>query len=141
MSFPSAESAEAAFYAAFEARDLAAMMAVWSTSETIVCIHPLAAPLNGRNPVAAGWKSIFDAAEHFQLQIEPAHEAHDATHAVRVVREFLVIGEETESRPPILATNLYQKEADGWYLVLHHASPLHVGGSPPPQHATSHVLH
>ena len=36
-------------------------------------------------------------------------------------------------RPPILATNVYRRQADGWRLVLHHASPLQVGGTPHPR--------
>jgi hypothetical protein len=47
MTFPTPEAAESAFYAAFEARSLDAMMAVWAGDDSIACIHPLAAPLNG----------------------------------------------------------------------------------------------
>ena len=55
--YPTPEAAEAAFYAAFEARNLDAMMAVWAHNDSIACMHPLAAPLNGRAAVAAGWRS------------------------------------------------------------------------------------
>ena len=129
--YPTPESAEAAFYAAFEARDLDAMMAVWAHDDSIVCIHPLAAPLDGRAAVAAGWRSMFEAAGQFRVQVEFAHEMREAGQVIRIVREYLVIGQETEPRPPILATNVYRKEADGWRMVLHHASPLQVGAVPP----------
>lgn len=131
MDFPTPETAEAAFYAAFEARSLDAMMAVWAAHEAIACIHPLAAPLNGRAAVAAGWRSLFEAAGQFRIRVETAHEIREADHVIRVVREYLVIGQETEPRPPILATNVYRRGADGWRMVLHHASPLQVGGTPP----------
>jgi ketosteroid isomerase-like protein len=131
--FPTPEAAEAAFYAAFEARSLDAMMSVWSKRDSIACIHPLAAPLNGRAAVAAGWRGLFEAAGKFRVQIETAHEMREAEQVVRIVREYLIIGEESEPRPPILATNLYRKEADGWRMVLHHASPLQAGGTPPAQ--------
>ena len=140
MKFPTPEAAESAFYAAFEARDLDAMMAVWASDDSIACIHPLAAPLNGRNAVSAGWQSIFGAAGKFRIQTESAHAIHAATQVVHIVREHLVIGQASEPRPPILATNVYRKESDGWHLVLHHASPLQVGG-PPPEHVPAHVLH
>jgi ketosteroid isomerase-like protein len=129
--FPTPEAAESAFYAAFEARSLDAMMAVWSSGDGIACIHPLAAPLNGRAAVAAGWRSMFEAAGQFRVQIETAHEMREAGQVIRIVREYLIIGQETEPRPPILATNVYRTEAGGWRMVLHHASPLHVGGTPP----------
>ena len=128
--FDTPESAESTFYAAFEARNFDAMMAVWASGNGIACIHPLAAPLNGRAAVAAGWKSIFEAAGHFQIQVEIAHEIREATQVIHVVREYLIIGQDTEPRPPILATNIYRAEADGWRMILHHASPLEVGGTP-----------
>jgi len=129
--FPTPEAAEAAFYAAFEARSLDAMMAVWGSDDSIACIHPLSAPLNGRAAVAAGWRSMFEAAGQFRVQIETVHEMREAAQVIHIVREYLIIGQETEPRPPILATNVYRREANGWRLVLHHASPLHVGGTPP----------
>lgn len=131
MSFSTPEAAEAAFYAAFEARNLDAMMAVWASGDSIACIHPLAAPLNGRAAVAAGWRSMFEAAGQFRVQVEVAHELREAGQVIRIVREYLIIGHETEPRPPILATNFFRKETDGWHMVLHHASPLQVGGTPP----------
>ena len=140
MSFPTPEAAEAAFYAAFEARSLDAMMAVWASGDGIACIHPLAAPLNGRAAVAAGWRSMFEAAGQFRVQIETVHEMREADQVIRIVREYLIIGQETGPRPPILATNVFRKEADGWRMVLHHASPLQVGGTPPARTAPI-VLH
>ena len=131
MSFATPESAEAAFYAAFEARNLDAMMAVWAHNDSIACIHPLAAPLDGHAAVAAGWRSMFEAAGQFRVQVELAHEIREAGQVIRIVREYLVVGQEAEPRPPILATNVYRREADGWRMVLHHASPLQVGGTPP----------
>lgn len=141
MKFPTPEAAESAFYAAFEARDLDAMMAVWASDDSIACIHPLTAPLNGRIAVAAGWRSIFEAAGLFQVQVEVAHEIHEANQVIRVVREYLLIGQETEPRPPILATNVFRKENDGWHLVLHHASPLQVGASAAPVRPPPAILH
>lgn len=127
MSFSTPEAAEAAFYTAFEARSLDAMMAVWAVDERIACIHPLTAPLNGRAAVAAGWRSMFEAAGQFRVQAELAHEIRGASQVIRIVREYLTIGQEVEARPPILATNVFNKQADGWRMVLHHASPLQVG--------------
>ena len=131
MPYPTPEAAEAAFYAAFEARNLDAMMAVWAHNDSIACIHPLAAPLDGRAAVAAGWRSMFEAAGQFRVQVELAHEIREAGQVIRIVREYLVVGQEAEPRPPILATNVYRREAGGWRMVLHHASPLQVGGTPP----------
>ena len=56
------------------------------------------------------------------------------------MREYLLVGQEAGPRPPILATNLYRKEGEGWHMVLHHASPLQVGDIQP-THSASVVLH
>lgn len=140
MIFSTPEAAEAAFYAAFETRNLDAMMAVWADDDSIACIHPLSAPLDGRAAVSAGWRSMFEAAGQFRIKVEIAHEIREATRAVHIVREYLVIGQEAGPRPPILATNLYRKQGEGWNLVLHHASPLQVGDIHP-AHSPSVVLH
>ena len=140
MSFPTPEAAEAAFYTAFESRSLDGMMQVWADDEQIACIHPLAAPLNGRGAVAAGWRSMFEAAGQFRVQVERAHEIREPDLVVRIVREYLTIGHEAEPRPPILATNIYHRETDGWRMVLHHASPLQVG-EPQPTRTSPPVLH
>ncbi|MEW6119776.1 MAG: nuclear transport factor 2 family protein [Pseudomonadota bacterium] len=140
MSFATPEAAEAAFYSAFESRSLDDMMRVWAHADHIACVHPLAAPLNGRGAVAAGWRSMFEAAGKFSVQVELAHEIREPEQVLHIVREYLTIGSETEPRPPILATNLFRKEADGWRMVLHHASPLQVGGEPPARTAPP-VLH
>lgn len=140
MIFSSPEAAEAAFYAAFETRSLDAMMAVWADDDSIACIHPLSAPLDGRAAVAAGWRSMFEAAGQFRIQVEIAHEIRAASQVIRVVREYLFIGQETEPRPPLLATNLYRKHGEGWNLLLHHASPLRVGDIQP-AYSPSVVLH
>jgi len=129
MSFPTPEAAEAAFYAAFEARSLDAMMAVWASDDSIACIHPLAAPLNGH----AAWRGL---AQHVRgagqfVCRSRSHMKSARPNRSSHLREYLVIGQETGPRPPILATNVYRKEAVGWRMVLHHASPLQVGGTPP----------
>lgn len=140
MLYSTPEAAEAAFYAAFETRDLAAMMSAWSDDESIACIHPLAAPLNGQAAVTAGWRSMFEAAGQFLVHVELMHEIRTDQQVIRIVSEYLTIGQETEPRPPILATNVYQHDHNGWRMVLHHASPLHVGGTPPTR-TPSFVLH
>ncbi len=140
MGFATPEAAEAAFYSAFEARSLDSMMQVWAPTEHIACIHPLAAPLNGLHAVAAGWRSMFEAAGQFRVAVELAHEIRAADQVLRIVREYLTIGFETEARPPILATNVYRRDAAGWRMVLHHASPLQAGATPPARTAPP-VLH
>jgi ketosteroid isomerase-like protein len=140
MGYATPEAAEAAFYRAFESRSLDDMMQVWAPADHIACIHPLAAALNGRGAVAAGWRSIFEAAGQFSVSVQLTHEIRDPDQVLRIVHETLTIGHEADPRPPILATNLYRREPDGWHMVLHHASPMQVGGSTPARTAPA-LLH
>lgn len=140
MGFATPEAAEAAFYSAFEARSLDDMMQVWAADDHIACIHPMAAALNGRGAVAAGWRSIFEAAGQFRVAVALVHEIREAGQVVRIVHETLTIGHDTEPRPPILATNLFRHDDHGWHLVLHHASPMQAGATPR-AHSAPPVLH
>ena len=48
-----------AFYHAFEAKDIDAMMAAWAEDEEIVCVHPGGPRLVGYEAVRAGWEQLF----------------------------------------------------------------------------------
>ena len=122
--YPSPEAAEAAFYRAFEQRDAAAMEALWLDDPGVACIHPLAAPLTGYAAVIAGWRGLLDGAGRFRVRAELLATLGEGDTIFRVVHEHLTLGNESASRPPILATNAYRKTPAGWRMVLHHASPL-----------------
>ena len=57
--FTSPQDAAQAFYQAFEAKDVDAMMATWADDEEIVCVHPGGARLVGYEAVRASWERIF----------------------------------------------------------------------------------
>ena len=59
-----------AFYQAFEAKDLDAMMATWAEDEEIVCVHPGGTRLVGYDAVRPGWEQLFagDARLTFRLE-------------------------------------------------------------------------
>jgi uncharacterized protein (TIGR02246 family) len=120
--FYSAEEAEAAFYRAFERRDLDAMMAVWADEASIVCVHPGGPMLIGREAVRASWEQILagGGAMSFAVQ-EVRREIRDRL-AVHVVQEHIRAGDERPG-PPVLVTNVYRLTDHGWRMILHHASP------------------
>lgn len=44
--------------------------------------------------------------------------------SVRVVRENItVLGDDEQPTQPVVATNIYRRDREGWRLLLHHASP------------------
>lgn len=128
--------AEQAFYTAFERADAEAMHAVWDTGEDIECVHPLGARLRG-TAVHEGWREMFaDAARlAFHLSDRRAYEQGDLT--VHLVLENILFPDGKAEPLQILATNVYRRDADGWRMVLRHASPA--PGAPPVEPARGSV--
>ena len=115
-------AANAAFYAAFNARDLAAMEALWSSQAPVTCVHPGWNVLRGRAAVLESWRAILGnpqqpkivgAAERAQLLGPPGSSA-----------AALVVGRELVGGSPIVVTNAFVREGAAWKLVHHHASPV-----------------
>ncbi|OBS08317.1 YybH family protein [Acidihalobacter prosperus] len=116
------EDAERAFYEAFVARDTDAMMRVWAHSDAIVCIHPGMGRLKGVEAVRASWAELFGAsrAAPARLQIQPLSRTRSQRVAVHaVIERFATEGESGL----VFAVNAFHRDAAGWHLVSHHASP------------------
>lgn len=130
------DDVEAAYYDALARGDVEALMALWAEDEEIVCIHPNAPRLVGHAAVRASWEAIL---EHGGLHLRPTrlHAAQNLMTAMHsVVEEVGKLPPDVDAPPDahVLATNLYLKTAQGWRLVLHHASiaPGAPGGEVPP---------
>lgn len=126
------QQAEQAFYKAFEAGDLAAMMQVWDTAADICCIHPMGKALTGPAQVSEGWAGIFSSGQTLEFTLEPLHWQVQGDLAVSVLHEHIRVRGDARPRPPMLATNVYRRRGDGWRLWLHHASPAVVEVSTDP---------
>lgn len=120
-SYHTPKEAEAAFYAAFQERNLDAMMAVWASDQDIVCVHPAGSMLIGREAIRASWEEIFRHGPEMKFVIDERALAHDASVAMHVVQEHIRIAQEMQ--PPVFVTNVYRRTDQGWRMVLHHASP------------------
>ena len=121
--YATARQAEAAFYRAFEAADLDAMMEVWAVEEDIVCVHPKGPLLCGRRAIAESWERIFNSGTGMRFVITTAQHSIGVTLAVRCVRENIRYGPELSQHALVFATNVYRLTAQGWRLVVHHATP------------------
>lgn len=109
--------ANAAFYAAFASRDLAAMADVWADDNGVSCIHPGWNVLRGRVAVLESWESILANPAQPRVVAGGAQATVMGEGAVVVCRE-LVGGN------PLAATNVFRREGDAWKLVHHHAGPV-----------------
>ena len=113
--------ANQAFYDAHEARDLAAMAAVWEHSDRASCTHPGWPILRGWPLVEESWRRIFSGAGRNQFILTNISvEVHGDAGWV-TVDENLVDEGRTGT---VAATNVFVRNGDEWKLVVHHGSPV-----------------
>jgi ketosteroid isomerase-like protein len=132
--FASAVAAEAAFYEAFSTADLAAMMAVWAVAVDIVCIHPSGPRLEGIDEIQRSWSSILADGMPRSFALRGRLVMGTADLRIHTLEENITVPGTAFVAPPVLATNVYQRLHDGWYMILHHASvaPNAIGSGPGP---------
>ncbi len=116
-------AANAAFYEAFEARDMDAMSDAWEHSDRVSCVHPGWAVLRGWGPVAASWFALFGGPQRLQFILtDEVVQVAGGTGWV-TVDENLLDGEEVAGT--IAAINVFVRSDDGrWRLVAHHGAPV-----------------
>lgn len=114
-------AANTAFYEAHEARDLAAMQAVWEHSDRAVCIHPGWPILRGWEAVEESWRRILHGPGRNQFIVTNV--------AVEVVGDIAWVTCDENLVAPgvtgtVAATNVFVRNGDRWVLVNHHGSPV-----------------
>ena len=122
MSFHTPQDAEAAFYTAFESKNIVDMMQVWSSDSAIECIHPMGNRLVGRQAIEDSWRQVFRNESEMLFNIEDAHYMQSSMIAVHVVSEKIALARKPDTPTTVIATNVYQLTDHGWKMVLHHAS-------------------
>ncbi len=113
---------EAAFYKALEQADLDAMMDVWADVDNIACVHPMGPRLEGPGEISESWRRIFQNGAKMRFRISDVQALSDGDVAVHVLHENITVASR-DGESTVLATNVYRRIDDGWYMVLHHASP------------------
>jgi uncharacterized protein (TIGR02246 family) len=122
----SVDDVETQFYEALQRGDLELLMSLWSDDDDIACVHPGGPRVIGHAAVRASFDAIFanGAIPVLPQQVRRVENAGCAVH--HVLERVDIAGAEGTQTGWVLATNVYLKTAQGWRLVLHHASP----GSP-----------
>ncbi len=113
-------AANAAYYRAFAARDLAAMEGIWA-EDAVTCVHPGWPALIGRAPVLASYRDIFRNTSQEAVTAREERLLLDGSDG----RVFCV---EEVGGGLLLATNWFKLVDGRWRLTHHQASPL----APPP---------
>ena len=122
--------ANARFYRAFEALDIAEMDRVWVHGEHVKCVHPGWPLLTGWEAVRESWETIFTNTEEMRFTLSNVSAVVGGEQAWVTCTENIlseVAGRVTVTA--ILATNLFERDGGGWRLVHHHASHI-LGGGP-----------
>ena len=120
--FTSPQDAALAFYRAFEARDIDAMMAAWAEDEDIVCVHPGGPRLVGYDAVRGGWEQLFAGDTELSFKLDEIVVIETVGLALQSAIEHVTLGEEPKPRGAAIATNIFLRTPSGWRLVVHHAS-------------------
>lgn len=115
--------ANAAFYEAFEARDLDAMSDVWEHSERVSCTHPGWATLRGWGAVSGSFLVLFRSPGALQFILTNVAAVVAGDLAWVTVDENL-LGD--QGGGTIAALNLFARaDGDGaWRMVVHQGSPV-----------------
>ncbi|MDE2402564.1 MAG: nuclear transport factor 2 family protein [Burkholderiales bacterium] len=118
----SADDTEATFYDALQQADLDRLMSVWSDDDEIACVHPGGARVVGRGAIRSTFEAIF-ANGPVQVTLQQVRRLESGGCAVHHVMERVqAMSPEGLQTAFVLATNVYLRTAQGWRMVLHHAS-------------------
>jgi ketosteroid isomerase-like protein len=121
--FTSPSDAALAFYQAFEARDIDAMMAAWAEDEDIVCVHPGGTRLVGYEAVRAGWEQLFAGDARLSFRLDQVVMIETVGLAMQSAVEHVSLGSDGSPRGSAICTNVFLRTPSGWRMVMHHASP------------------
>jgi ketosteroid isomerase-like protein len=127
-------AANAAFYSAFEARDLDAMADVWERSERASVTHPGWPRLSGWGRVAGSWDAIFRHTPYIQFVLTDERiDVVGDTAWVSLDENILQSagapagdpgGDAPLAGARVAATNVFVRDGRDWRLVVHHGSPV-----------------
>jgi ketosteroid isomerase-like protein len=121
--FTTPQDAATAFYRAFEAKDIDAMMAAWAEDEEIVCVHPGGPRLVGFDAVRLGWEQIFAGETKLLFRLDELVVLETVGMALQSAIEQVTVGDNPTPRGTAIASNVFLRTPSGWRIALHHASP------------------
>jgi ketosteroid isomerase-like protein len=117
--------ANQAFYRAFETLKIEEMEKVWAKDSDIQCGHPGWRILRGWGPVMESWKRIFENTPSMKFTLTDVRvEMRGELAWVTLYENLSSSIEGQQFTAAILTTNIFQKTAAGWRMILHHGSSV-----------------
>ena len=117
--------ANSRFYEALGNRDLELMDKVFVHDERAGCTHPGWVMLRGWEAIRQSWENVFDPEDKLDIKL------HNITVDIKgdaacltCVQELTYIGREPVMMNVSISTNIFERTASGWLMVIHHASPV-----------------
>ncbi len=129
--YTSPQDAALAFYQAFEARDLDAMMAAWADDEEIICVHPGGPRMVGYDAVRTAWEQLFSGDVKLTFRLDEIVVIETVGLAMQSAIEHVSTSAGT-ARGTAVATNVFMRTPSGWRVVCHHAAPVAALVTTPP---------
>ncbi len=118
-----ADATETAFYEALQSGNIEKLMACWADEDDIVCVHPGGPRLVGAGIIRAAFDAMFanGTIQAYPEKVRVVDSMGASVHSV--LERIAVLTDEGPRHVYVIATNVYQKTAQGWRMVAHHASP------------------
>lgn len=114
-----------AFYRSFEKKDIAAMSEIWSQGTGSLCIHPGRSAIKGWDEIHRSWIQIFKNTNYIEIEIDViSTEVSDNLAYVVLTETVMQIAGRRKVEARSIATNIFEKMGQNWYLTHHHASPV-----------------
>jgi uncharacterized protein (TIGR02246 family) len=120
--YTSPQDVTQAFYQAFEARDIDAMMATWAEDEDIVCVHPGGMRHVGYDSVRQSFEQLFSGNRKLTFRLDHVVVLETVGLAMQSTIENVHAGDDVAPGAAV-ATNVVMRTPYGWRVVCHHASP------------------
>ena len=117
----SPDEVETVFYEAFMRTDYDVMKAVWAEGN-VVCVHPGSGVILGHEAVTRSWKHILENSQPSEIRYTLTNKNVTNDMAVHIVTEEIMDAGEVVAL--VIATNVYQKFAQGWLMIEHHGSVI-----------------
>jgi len=118
-------AANQAFYRAFEKKDSEAMSSAWSQGTGSLCIHPGRSVLRGWEAIGSSWAQIFRNTSYIEIDLDiVSTEVSGNLACVVLVENLLQVVGGRQIKAQSMATNVFERLGQRWYLIHHHGSPI-----------------
>lgn len=115
--------ANAAFYAAFTARDMAALEEVWAKDRPLSCVHPGRTAITGGEAVMRSWRAILENPQAPKISCHGEKiQVHGDTALVTCIEQLAM----ASGAQFLMATNVFVRTGSIWAMVHHQAGSVQI---------------